>query len=80
MGWSARSGPGISWRDPPDRHGPWKTVHSRFRRYALDGVFTRALQQVQAYADAAGDIDWFVQDADQPTVTSPANSPEANYP
>ncbi|TXS54720.1 transposase, partial [Streptomyces sp. me109] len=37
---------GISWRDLPDRYGPWKTVYTRFRRYALDGVFTRALQQI----------------------------------
>ncbi|MFF2996965.1 transposase [Streptomyces sp. NPDC057950] len=51
----------ISWRDLPERYGPWKTVHTRFRRYALDDVFTRALQQVQARADAAGDIDWLVQ-------------------
>ncbi|WP_148012034.1 transposase, partial [Streptomyces sp. ME109] len=42
---------GISWRDLPDRYGPWKTVYTRFRRYALDGVFTRALQQIQAPAD-----------------------------
>ncbi|TLS39438.1 IS5 family transposase [Streptomyces montanus] len=52
---------GISWRDLPARYGPWKTVYTRFRRYALDGVFTRALQQIQAQSDAAGDIDWLVQ-------------------
>ncbi|MFH9677573.1 IS5 family transposase [Streptomyces sp. NPDC017405] len=52
---------GISWRDLPERYGSWKTVYTRFRRYALDGVFTRALQQIQAQADAAGDIDWLVQ-------------------
>ncbi|WP_406840950.1 IS5 family transposase [Streptomyces sp. AHU1] len=52
---------GISRRDLPERYGPWKTVCTRFRRYALNGVFTRALQQVQARADAAGDIDWLVQ-------------------
>ncbi|MFK0023961.1 IS5 family transposase [Streptomyces sp. NPDC090798] len=52
---------GISWRDLPERCGPWKTVCTRFRRYALDGVFTRAPQQIQAHADAAGDIDWLVQ-------------------
>lgn len=52
---------GISWRDLPERYGPWQTVYTRFRRYALDGVFTRALQQIQSYADAAGDIDWLVQ-------------------
>ncbi|WP_437090281.1 IS5 family transposase [Streptomyces sp. enrichment culture] len=52
---------GISWRDLPERHGPWQTVYTRFRRYALDGVFTRALRQIQARADAAGDIDWLMQ-------------------
>ncbi|MGQ4442057.1 IS5 family transposase [Streptomyces violaceoruber] len=52
---------GISWRDLPERYGPWKTVCTRFRRYAPDGVFARSLQQVQAEADAAGDIDWLVQ-------------------
>ncbi|MFC7891717.1 IS5 family transposase [Streptomyces sp. NPDC057381] len=51
----------ISWRDLPERYGPWKTVYTRFRRCALDGVFPRALQQIQAHADAAGDIDWLVQ-------------------
>ncbi|MGW1092748.1 transposase [Streptomyces sp. NPDC002596] len=39
---------GISWRDLPEHHGPWKTVYARFRRHALDRVFTRALQQIQA--------------------------------
>lgn len=52
---------GISWRDIPERYGPWKTVYTRFRRYALDCVFTKALQQIQASADAAGDIDCRVQ-------------------
>ncbi len=52
---------GISWRDLPERYGSCQTVYTRFRRYALDGVFTRALQQIQAQADAAGDIDWLVQ-------------------
>jgi transposase len=52
---------GVSWRDLPERYGPWKSVYTRFRRYAIAGVFTRALQQIQAQADAAGDIDWLVQ-------------------
>ncbi|MCX4460640.1 IS5 family transposase (plasmid) [Streptomyces sp. NBC_01340] len=52
---------GIFWRDLPERYGPWKTVYTRFRRYAIDGTFTRALQQIQARGDAAGDIDWLVQ-------------------
>ncbi|MFJ4206593.1 transposase [Streptomyces sviceus] len=52
---------GISWRDLPERYGPWQTVCTRFRRHAPHGVFTRALQRMQACADAAGDIDWLVQ-------------------
>ncbi|MFI8221373.1 IS5 family transposase [Streptomyces sp. NPDC085932] len=52
---------GISWRDLPERYGPWQTVYTRFRRYALDGVFTRALRQIQAHSDAGGDIGWLVQ-------------------
>ncbi|CAL9622876.1 hypothetical protein SUDANB6_05903 [Streptomyces sp. enrichment culture] len=52
---------GISWRDPPERYGPWQRAWTRFRRYAINGVFTRALQQIQARADAAGDIDWLVR-------------------
>ncbi|WP_267715836.1 transposase [Streptomyces sp. CoH17] len=32
---------GISWRDLPERYGPWKTVCTRFRGYALDGILAR---------------------------------------
>lgn len=61
-GWSTRTiRTGISWRDLPERYGSWQTVHPPFRRYALDGVFTRALQHIQASADSAGNIDWLVQ-------------------
>ncbi|WP_413104799.1 transposase [Streptomyces sp. Inha503] len=35
---------GITWRDLPERYGSWKTVYTRLRRYALEGVFTHALQ------------------------------------
>ncbi|NIY69333.1 mobile element protein [Streptomyces malaysiensis] len=50
---------GNSWRDLPIRYSPWKAVYTRFRRYALDGVFTRALQQ--APSDETDDVDWLVQ-------------------
>ncbi|GAA2606233.1 transposase [Streptomyces axinellae] len=52
---------GVSWRDLPEHFGPRQTVSTRFRRCALDGIFTRALHQIQARADEAGDIDWLVQ-------------------
>ncbi|MCF3107039.1 IS5 family transposase [Streptomyces roseoverticillatus] len=46
------------WRDLPSRFGPWKTVHERHQLWSADGTWERLLQQVQADADAAGDIDW----------------------
>jgi transposase len=44
---------GMPWRDLPDRYGPWQSVYTRFRRYALSGVLTQALQLDQAQTDAA---------------------------
>ncbi|GGX27215.1 IS5 family transposase [Streptomyces noursei] len=51
---------GVQWRDPPERYGPWTTVHERHRRRSADGAWELLLQRVQAEADAAGDIDWDV--------------------
>lgn len=49
---------GVQRRDLPQRFGPWKTVYERHRRWSADGTWERLLQQVQAAADAAGEIDW----------------------
>lgn len=51
---------GVHWRDLPERYGPWKTVYERHRAWSADGTWERLLQQVQAAADAAGQIDWEV--------------------
>lgn len=56
--WKFRTG--VAWRDVPERYGSWRSLHTRFRRWAKDGTFTRMLQSVQARADAGGDIDWLV--------------------
>ncbi|MFF5638225.1 IS5 family transposase [Streptomyces sp. NPDC012825] len=56
--WKLRTG--SAWRDVPERYGPWRTLYTRFRRWALDGTFARMLAAVQAERDAAGDIDWLV--------------------
>jgi hypothetical protein len=42
----------------PERFGPWKTVYERHRLWSADGTWGRLLQQVQAAADAAGEVDW----------------------
>ncbi|MEG8281218.1 IS5 family transposase [Streptomyces sp. AHA2] len=49
---------GVQWRDLPERFGPWKTVYERHRLWSADGTWERLLQQVQAAADEAGEIDW----------------------
>ena len=51
---------GVQWRDLPERFGPWKTVYERHRLWSADGTWERLLQQVQAEADAAGEINWDV--------------------
>ncbi|MGI5261430.1 IS5 family transposase [Streptomyces angustmyceticus] len=51
---------GVQWRDLPERFGPWKTVYERHRLWSADGTWERLLQQVQAAADAAGEVDWDV--------------------
>ncbi|MFE2586387.1 IS5 family transposase [Streptomyces sp. NPDC059378] len=56
-----------AWRDLPERFGPWQTVFNRFRRWAKDGTWQRILTELQAQADAAGDIDWLVS-VDSTTV------------
>ncbi|MFI5972749.1 transposase [Streptomyces sp. NPDC051452] len=51
---------GTARRDVPVRYGPWATLHTRFRRWALDDTFERMLRAALARADATGDIDWLV--------------------
>ncbi|MFJ5279746.1 transposase [Streptomyces parvulus] len=56
--WKLRTG--SDWRDVPERYGSWQTLYTRFRKWALDGTFSRMLRAIQAERDAAGDIDWLV--------------------
>jgi transposase len=35
---------GASWRDLPERYGPWQTVYDRFRHWQKEGVFEGILQ------------------------------------
>ncbi|MGW3391379.1 transposase [Streptomyces cinereoruber] len=40
--WKFRTG--TAWRDVPERYGLWVTLHTRFRRWAMDGTFDRMLR------------------------------------
>jgi transposase len=73
--WKIRSG--APWRDVPARYGSWTSVYARFRRWALDGTFTRMLAGAQAEAGATGDIDWLVS-VDSTIVRARRHAAEAD--
>jgi transposase len=56
--WRARTG--SPWRDVPERYGPRETAYSLFRRWQIDGTWTRLLKELQVTADAEGFIEWEV--------------------
>lgn len=64
--WVLRTG--APWRDLPERYGPWPTAYSRYQRWRKAGVWDGILAQVQAGADAEGNIDWEVHFVDGTTV------------
>ncbi|MFB8273520.1 IS5 family transposase [Streptomyces sp. NPDC055955] len=76
---------GVQWRDLPERFGPWKTVYERHRLWSADGTWEWVLQQVQAAADAAGQIDWQVSvdstaiRAHQSAAGAPSRSPSRTW-
>jgi transposase len=42
MLWVVRTG--SSWRELPERFGPWSTVSSRYQRWCKEGIWARILQ------------------------------------
>lgn len=66
MLWIARTG--ASWRDLPERFGPWQTVYARFNAWSRDGTFQRIVSHMQADFDAEGLIDWDLFCIDGSTV------------
>jgi transposase len=42
---------GIAWRDLPERFGQWKSVHTRFSRWAEGGVWQRIFDILAGDAD-----------------------------
>ena len=47
--WAAKTG--VSWRDLPERFGSWKTVYSRFRRWAIAGKWAQIFRQLSFTKD-----------------------------
>ena len=51
-----RAKTGISWRDLPERFGPWKSVYNRFSNWARRDVWARVFKALQMKVDKAGCI------------------------
>lgn len=49
MLWIVRTG--SSWRELPERFGPWSTVASRYQRWCKAGIWTQILHVLQADED-----------------------------
>ena len=49
---------GASWRDLPERYGPWKSVYDRFRRWQQAGTFEQILQRLHLKINEKGLLDW----------------------
>lgn len=49
---------GASWRDIPERYGPWETIYSRYTAWRSEGRWDQMLQALQAKLDVQGQIDW----------------------
>lgn len=47
--WIARSG--ASWRDLPERYGPWQTVYKRFAQWQESGLLELIFHDLCAEAD-----------------------------
>lgn len=54
MLWRFRNGTG--WRDVPDRYGSWTGVYTRFRAWALTGVFQSLMDGLIAEAASRGQV------------------------
>lgn len=54
---------GASWRDIPERYGPWQTVYDRYRSLRDNGTLDRMLVRLQLRLNDAGlmDLDtWYL--------------------
>ena len=54
---------GASWRDLPERYGPWQSAYHWYRTWTNDGTFDRILERLQVRLKEEGLVDldtWFV--------------------
>lgn len=49
---------GATWRDLPERYGPWQTCADQLYRWRRDRTWDRILAHVQTRSDAMGEVVW----------------------
>lgn len=42
---------GSTWREIPERYGPWQTCYERFKRWNEDGTWARVMEEAEARDD-----------------------------
>ena len=54
---------GASWRDLPERYGPWQTAYHWFNSWSKDTTFDRILEKLQVRLNEKGLVDldtWYL--------------------
>lgn len=54
---------GASWRDLPERYGPWQTVYDRYRTFRDHGTLDRILERLHICLNDKGLINletWYI--------------------
>jgi transposase len=64
--WILRTG--APWDDLPRRYGKRGTVSSRFYRWRKRGIWDRIFADLQAQADAGGNLDWTIHFVDSTVI------------
>lgn len=59
---------GASWRDMPERYGPWQTVYDRFRKWRDNGSFDKILERLHVELNEEGLIDYDVWMVDATSI------------
>ena len=64
--WILRTG--APWDDLPRRYGKRGTVSSRYYRWCQQGIWQRVFADLQAQADAEGNLDWTIHFVDSTVI------------
>jgi transposase len=59
---------GASWRDLPERYGPWSTVANWFYAWQHRGLWHQILTALPQAANEGGAIDWSLHFVDRTVI------------